>query len=361
MANSIEFQELQKRYEELSAQLASGQLNHSERLPLQKEHSYLSKILEQQKVINELEATIQDTKQQAEQTDDPELKELFKDEAEHLEEELKKAKDALEEFLFPPDELDNLPVFIEIRAGAGGQEAALFVADLLRAYSNYALKKGWDVAIVDSNQTDLKGFKEVVAQVKGKGAYGHFKYESGVHRVQRVPATETAGRVHTSTITVAVFPEISDDIGIEISPTDLRIDYYRAGGAGGQHVNKTESAVRITHLPTGIVVACQDDRSQHKNKAKAMKMLQSRILVAQREKQQEEMRQKRKEMMGSGMRAEKVRTYNYPQNRVTDHNAEITLNKLDFVMEGALDEIIDALREKEQQDRRKQPIDFLKK
>lgn len=217
----------------------------------------------------------------------------------------------------------------------------------------YAQRKNWRFSIASESETDLKGVREVVAHIEGKGVFGHLKFESGVHRVQRVPTTETSGRIHTSTATIAVLPEVEEIESIEINPTDLRIDVYRAGGAGGQHVNKTDSAVRITYLPTGLVVACQEDRSQHKNKAKAMKMLKMRLLEAQREKQEAEQTQKRREQVGGGTRAEKARTYNYPQNRVTDHNAEITLNKLDMVMEGDLDDIIEPLMRIDAENRRK--------
>ncbi len=253
--------------------------------------------------------------------------------------------------MFPPDEHDNRSVFLEIRAGAGGKEAALFVADLLKMYTNYAQRKHWRAVVDSSSDTDLGGFKEVVLHIDGKDVYGHLKRESGVHRVQRVPETEGSGRVHTSTVTVAVLPE-AKEVDVQINPSDLRIDVYRSSGAGGQHVNTTDSAVRITHIPTGVVVACQDERSQHKNKAKAMKTLQSRILAAHIEKEEAKMSKDRKEQVGSGMRAEKVRTYNYPQNRVSDHQVDVTLKKLDQVMLGDLDEIIQALRDQERQSRR---------
>lgn len=350
--NQNEIADLRKKQQELSDKLVSGQINPSDRQSFQKELSRVSEILNQVTKINDFENNINESKKQAQESTDPELKQLFLDEALELETKLLKEKETLEDMLFPKDELDSSSVFMEIRAGTGGQEAALFVADLLRMYTNYALKKGWQPSLVDFSQTDLKGYREVILYIKGKDVYGHLKHESGVHRVQRVPLTETSGRIHTSTVTVAVFPEITQDTDFEISPTDLRIDVFRAGGAGGQHVNKTESAVRITHIPTGVVATCQDDRSQHKNKEKALKMLKSRLATAAREKQEAEMQQKRKELVGKGSRAEKARTYNFPQNRVTDHQAEITLNKLDFIIEGYLDEIIDALRQKEKLDRR---------
>ena len=346
------FENFKKRFDELNEKLVAPVLSQADRQAYQKELSFVSNILNKYNEIEAIEKNINQSNEQLEKTTDSELKELFVLELEELNLKFKQKTQELNEFMYPADPLDKSSVFIEIRAGAGGQEAALFVSDLLRMYSNYALKFGWNAYVVDCSQTDLKGFKEVVLQIKGKGVYGHLKFESGVHRVQRVPLTETAGRVHTSTVTVAVFPEIEEEGVIDINPTDLRIDVYRAGGAGGQHVNKTESAVRITHIPSGVVVTCQDDRSQHKNKEKAMKILKSRLAMAAREKQESEMQQKRKEQVGRGMRAEKVRTYNFPQNRITDHQVELTLTKLDFVMEGALDEIVAALRSKEQADRK---------
>jgi peptide chain release factor 1 len=248
-------------------------------------------------------------------------------------------------------------VFLEIRSGTGGQEAALFAADLLRMYTAYALAHGWKTSLVSASPTDLGGYREIVLEIKGKGLYGRLKYESGVHRVQRVPETETGGRVHTSTATVAVLPE-AKEVDVQINQSDLRIDTYRASGAGGQHVNTTDSAIRITHIPTGVVVACQDERSQHKNRTQAMKILQSRILSAEQEKQDQEESRMRKEQVGGAKRSEKVRTYNFPQNRVTDHQVSVTLKKLDQVMQGQLDEIIEALQDKEREERRKKSSIF---
>lgn len=346
----IAWQDLQRRYDELAQQLADPHLESSKRTLLQKEFSGLSPVLDQHRQIISLEKKITDAKNDAQQTTDPELFQMFQDEVGELQLQLISQKKELEELLFPPNERDNRSVFLEVRAGTGGQEAALFVADLQKMYTNYALKKHWKVTIDSISHTDLGGFREIILHIQGKGVYGHLKKESGVHRVQRVPATETQGRIHTSTVTVAVLPE-AEDVDISINPSDLRIDVYRSSGAGGQHVNTTDSAVRVTHIPTGVVVACQDERSQHKNKAKAMKLLQSRLLAAQVEKAEAEMSKQRKEQVGTGERAEKVRTYNYPQNRVTDHQVDVTLKKLDMVMEGALDEIIDALREKDRQNR----------
>lgn len=343
---------LQKRHDELSELLTDYALDRAKRQSSQKELNHLTDLLEQHAIIAKLQQELREIKEQLANTSEQEMADLFQQEIKDLEIRIADRQQNIDRLLAPPSEHDDRSVYLEIRAGTGGQEAALFAADLLKMYTNYALKKGWRVSIESSSETDLGGFKEVVAHIKGHDVYGHLKYESGVHRVQRVPATETAGRVHTSTATVAVLPE-AKDVDISIDPSDLRIDVFRASGAGGQHVNTTDSAVRITHIPTGVVVSCQDERSQHKNKAKAMKILQARILAAQEEKRMREMSQQRKEQVGTGMRAEKVRTYNYPQNRVTDHQVNLTLKKLDHVMEGDLDEIIDALRVEEREERKK--------
>ncbi len=250
--------------------------------------------------------------------------------------------------LIPRDPRDEKSLFLEIRAGTGGDEAALFAGELFRLYTKYAERKGLKVEIVEASETGIGGYKEVIALVEGKGAYGWLKYESGVHRVQRVPATEAAGRIHTSTVTVAVMPE-ADEVEVKIDPKDLRIDTFCSSGAGGQSVNTTYSAVRITHIPTGVVVSCQDERSQLKNRNKAMRTLRARILEAEQEKQQAEIAQSRKAQVGTGERSEKIRTYNFPQNRVTDHRVGLTLHKLELVMEGDLDDIVEALKAQQQQ------------
>ena len=282
-----------------------------------------------------------------------ELKELYELEISSGEEELLKLNKELEDLLYPADERDSSSVFLEIRAGTGGQEAALFAANLFKMYNNYAISHNWRVSIVDSSTTDIGGFKEVVAYFKGKNVYKSLKFESGVHRVQRVPETEGSGRVHTSTVTVAVLPEVKD-VEVEVNPQDLRIDVFRASGAGGQHVNTTDSAVRITHLPTGLVVSCQDERSQLKNKNSAMKVLKARLYKQECERQAAEMSAQRKQQIGTGERAEKIRTYNFPQNRVTDHRTGVTLKKLDLVIEGDLDDLLNPLREWELSERKKQ-------
>lgn len=351
------WQTLQQRFDELSEQLSSPSLESSKRHSVQKELSTLTTILGKRTELQRLEAQKAELTSQKSQNQDPEFAALLDEELTTTEKQIKTEQAALDQLLFPPDPLDNRSVFLEIRAGAGGQEAALFVGDLLRMYTLYSQKTGWRTSLVSTSPTDLGGFREVVLHIEGKNVYGHLKRESGVHRVQRVPATEASGRIHTSTATVAVLPE-AEEVEFSINPNDLRIDVYRSGGAGGQHVNTTDSAVRITHIPTGIVVTCQDERSQHKNKAKALKVLQSRLLSAQKEKQAAEMSQKRKEQVGMGMRAEKVRTYNFPQNRITDHQVELTLKNLDMVMEGNLDDIIDALMAYDLEQRRTAPLTF---
>lgn len=343
---------IKNRYQAIEQQLIDPALEQSKRHTLQKEHAHLSTLLAKHRRIEELEQQLAQTKQQAASNSDKEMAELYEYELADLKDKLEREQRELEFMVVPPSEHETRSVYLEIRAGTGGQEAALFAGDLLRMYSNYALKKGWKATVESASPTDLGGYREVVLHIDGKGAYGHLKYESGVHRVQRVPATETAGRVHTSTATIAVLPE-AEEVDVTINPADLRIDVYRSSGAGGQHVNTTDSAVRITHIPTGVVVSCQDERSQHKNKAKAMKILQSRLLAAKVEAYEAEMSRKRKEQVGAAMRSEKVRTYNFPQNRVTDHQADVTLKKLDYVMEGDLDEIIQALRDHELEDRKK--------
>jgi peptide chain release factor 1 len=273
---------------------------------------------------------------------DPDMKELAKAELPELEQQQTDLEEQLKLLLLPKDPNDDKNIILEIRAGTGGDEAALFAADLFRMYSRYADRNRWKVEMMSASETDGGGFKEVVAMISGDRVYSRLKFESGTHRVQRVPDTETQGRIHTSAVTVAVLPE-AEDVDIEIKTADLRIDLYRASGAGGQHVNKTESAVRLTHVPTGVVVACQDESSQHKNKAKAMKVLKSRIYDQMLAAQNAEMAADRKNQVGSGDRSERIRTYNFPQGRCTDHRIGLTLYKLDAIMQGDVDEVFDAL------------------
>ena len=274
---------------------------------------------------------------------DPELREMGQEEVRELEEKKEARELELQKFLIPRDPHDDSNLYLEIRAGTGGDEAAIFAGDLFRMYSRYAETQGWQVEIVTQSLGEHGGYKEIISRLVGKGAYARLKFESGAHRVQRVPETESQGRIHTSACTVAVMPEADEVEEIEINPADLRIDTYRASGAGGQHVNKTDSAVRITHLPTGIVVECQDERSQHKNRARAMSLLKSRMLSAEQERQQAEQAQQRKSLVGSGDRSERIRTYNYPQGRVSDHRINLTLYKLDTIIQGDLDQVIDPL------------------
>lgn len=335
------------KHEQLGQELVAAHMDRLKRQQLQREYTHLGTLLKKQAELEAVEGQLVEITAQTASEPDPELAALFEQEAIDLASQRIRLQKELDDLIAPFDEIDERSVFVEIRAGAGGQEAALFVSNLLKMYTNYALKKGWRVSVDSESLTDLGGYREVILFIQGKGVFGHLKYESGVHRVQRVPSTEGSGRVHTSTATIAVLPE-AQEVDVHIDPSDLRIDVFRASGAGGQHVNTTDSAVRITHMPTGVVVSCQDERSQHKNKAKAMKMLQSRLLAAQLEKQHAEMSLMRKEQVGTGMRAEKVRTYNFPQNRVTDHQVDLTLSKLDMVIEGDLDDLVDALRAKEE-------------
>ena len=274
---------------------------------------------------------------------DPEMAEMAREEISAVEAELPLLEDELQRLLLPKDPDDVRNTFIEIRAGTGGDESALFAGDLLRMYTRYAERRGWRTEIVSESEGEVGGYKEIVIRVVGEGAYGKLKFESGGHRVQRVPATETQGRIHTSACTVAALPEPDEASGVQINPSDLRIDTYRASGAGGQHVNKTDSAVRITHIPTGIVAECQDDRSQHRNKAKAMQVLAARIKEKERSERAAKEAATRKGLIGSGDRSDRIRTYNFPQGRLTDHRINLTLYKLQFIMEGDLDEVIEAL------------------
>ena len=291
-----------------------------------------------EEVVREL-----DEARQMSDADDPELAEMARGELESLIEELANLDRQLFEIFIPKDPRDEKNAIFEIRAGTGGDEAALFAGDLFRMYVRYAEGLRWKVEMISSSETPGGGFKEVIAMINGTDVFSRFKYERGVHRVQRVPTTEAQGRIHTSTVTVAVMPE-AEDVDVEIDPQDLRIDVMRAGGPGGQSVNTTDSAVRITHLPTGLVVQCQDEKSQHKNKAQAMKVLGSRILDLETERVNAERASERKEQVGTGERSEKIRTYNFPQNRITDHRAGITLHKLDSVLEGDLKELLDGVR-----------------
>jgi len=335
--------ELEDRYNKVSEMLSDPEvLSSPERIrDLGREHSELREIMgiygRYKKVSSELEQNRELT-----EADDRELAELAGQEIPALEEELEELESRIKLLLVPKDPIDEKDIILEVRAGTGGDEAGLFAKELYEMYEKYAARKGWKTEMLSASWSGQGGIKEIITQISGKNVFGNLRYESGVHRVQRVPVTESQGRIHTSAVTVAVLPQ-ADEVEMEINEAELKIDVFRSSGPGGQSVNTTDSAVRITHLPTGLVVVCQDERSQHKNKAKAMKILRSRLLDMERQRQQDERASMRKNMVGSGDRSEKIRTYNFPQGRVTDHRIGLTLYKLERVMEGELDEFVEAL------------------
>lgn len=335
--------EIEQRYNELSDLLADPKIvqDHSRYSEIAREHANLEEFIGPTRELKEVINEIQEHESMLDDPD-PEIKEMVRDELAELREDKRELEQKLKFLLTPKDPNDEKDVILEIRVGTGGEEAALFAADLFRMYTRYAETRRWTVEVLSINETGIGGIKEVIAGIKGRGAYSRFKFESGVHRVQRVPETEASGRIHTSAVTVAVLPE-AEEVDVQIDSQDLRIDTYRSSGAGGQHVNKTESAVRITHIPTGIVVSCQDEKSQHKNKAKAMRVLRSRILQKYQEDQDQAIASQRRSQVGTGDRSERIRTYNFPQGRVTDHRINLTLHKLPQILEGNLDELIDEL------------------
>ncbi|MCL2190475.1 MAG: peptide chain release factor 1 [Treponema sp.] len=334
-----------KRYEELSLLIQDSDLTKDQKRyrDTMKEYSQLSEIVAARDEIEDLAKQLGETKAIAQEEKDPGMRELAREEMRELETRLRGSEDRLKLLLVPKDPLDEKNIIMEIRAGTGGDEAALFASDLYRLYSRFAETKGWKFEIMNSSETELGGIKEIVFSISGSNVYENLRYESGVHRVQRVPATETSGRIHTSAVTVAVLPE-ADETEVDIKQDDLRIDVMRAGGPGGQSVNTTDSAVRITHLPTGVTVHCQDEKSQIKNKAKAMRILRSRVYEMEAARAQAERAEARKTQVGSGDRSERIRTYNFPDNRVTDHRIGLTLYKLDRIMEGEAAEVFDALK-----------------
>jgi peptide chain release factor 1 len=335
---------LGERFEEITVLLSQPEVqsNQNQFRSLSQEYAQLDPIVNCYRQYQENEANLESAKEMAKDSD-PELREMAKEEINEANAQRDELEQQLQILLLPKDPNDNRNVFLEVRAGTGGDEAAIFSGDLARMYQRYAERIGWSTEIINENRSELGGFKEVIMRVSGQNVYSQLKFESGTHRVQRVPATESQGRVHTSACTVAIMPEVDSVDEIDINPADLKIDTYRASGAGGQHVNRTESAIRITHIPTGVVVECQDERSQHKNRARAMSVLQARLLAAAQEKQHSEQSENRKLQVGSGDRSERIRTYNYPQGRLTDHRINLTLYKLEEIMEGGLESVIQPL------------------
>jgi len=340
---------LSKRIEELNVELSQENATKDmERFKkISKEHSDILPVVDIYKDYLKFDKDITDAK---EMLNDPEMKSLAQSEIDNGKGQLERIEKELQVLLIPKDLNDEKNIFLEIRAGAGGDESALFVGDIFRMYTRFVERMRWQIEIISANEAEVGGYKEVIAKINGAGAYSKLKFESGGHRVQRVPDTETQGRIHTSACTVAVLPEADEIIDVDINPADIRIDTYRASGAGGQHINKTDSAVRITHLPSGIVVECQDDRSQHRNKAQAMSVLAAKIKAGQIQEQESKIALERKSLIGSGDRSERIRTYNFPQGRITDHRINLTLYKIDLIMDGDLNGLIEALNSEHQAD-----------
>ena len=343
---------LKHRYEEVETLIADPDVLKDQKRyrSLMQEHAYLSQIVETYNRYQTIAEQMEESRTLTGEEDDPELREMAEAEHEQLSDQLTHIEHQLKLLLVPRDPMDSKNTIMEIRAGTGGDEASLFAADLFRMYSRYAEHRGWKIELLSTSETEVGGFKEVIFSVAGKDVFGDLKYESGGHRVQRVPTTESGGRIHTSAVTVAVLPEV-EDTDVQINTEELRIDVFRSSGPGGQSVNTTDSAVRITHVPTGTVVTCQDEKSQHKNKAKAMRVLRSRLLDQRVAEQEAKRARERKLQVGTGDRSAKIRTYNFPQNRVTDHRIGFTLHRLDEVLEGDLDEVLTQLRLAQQEER----------
>ena len=346
---------LEEKYKELSEKIIDVEVmnNRSEWQKLAKEHGEIEPIVMKYREYIETTKRLEEDKEMLNEKLDDDMRELVKEEINELQEEVEKNEEELRVLLLPKDPNDDKNVIVEIRAGAGGDEAGLFAGNLFRMYSRYAERHNWKIELMNSNDQGIGGFKEVIFMIKGKGAYSRLKYESGVHRVQRVPATEANGRIHTSTATVAVLPE-AEDVDIEINQNDIRVDVFRSSGNGGQSVNTTDSAVRITHIPTGMVISCQDEKSQLKNKDKAMKILKARLYDKMITEQNAEIAEERRSQVGSGDRSERIRTYNFPQGRVSDHRINMTLYRLESFLDGDIDEMIDALITSDQAEKLKQ-------
>jgi peptide chain release factor 1 len=340
----LKLENLCERYDEIAALLSEPEVqnNQNKFRSLSQEYAQIAPLVDCYKRYDQAQETLIAANEMANDPD-PELRELAKEEVNEAETLIETLDHELQLLLLPKDPNDNRNIFLEIRAGTGGDEAAIFSGDLSRMYQRYTERKGWQTEIISESQGDHGGYKEVILRVSGRDVYSQLKFESGTHRVQRVPETESQGRIHTSACTVAIMPEVDEVDAIDINPADLKVDTYRASGAGGQHVNKTESAIRITHLPSGVVVECQDERSQHKNRARAMSLLASRLLSAEQEKHHAEQSATRKLQVGSGDRSERIRTYNFPQGRLTDHRINLTLYKLDDIMQGGLEQVIQPL------------------
>jgi len=344
-------QHLSERLEEINALLSDpGVISDQKKFrSLSQEHAQLGPIVSCYSDYENTLNAVEDAEVMLEE-DDPDLRNMAEDELKDAKQRRDALAQELQLLMLPKDPNDEKNIFLEIRAGTGGDEAAIFAGDLFRMYTRYAETQRWKIEVMSEHEGEHGGYKEIIARIEGNGAYSKLKFESGAHRVQRVPETESQGRIHTSACTVAVMPEVDEVEAVDINPADLKVDTFRASGAGGQHVNKTDSAIRITHIPSGIVVECQDERSQHKNRARAMSLLQSRLLTQEQEKQQKEQAQTRKLLVGSGDRSERIRTYNYPQGRITDHRINLTIYKLEEVMEGDLDDVINPLIHEHQAD-----------